>query len=456
MASATVPKFRIKKGLDIPIKGEPQIQGEIEDKTNIKKVAIVGPDYIGMKPALQVQVGDIVKKGQLLFTDKKCEGVCYTAPAAGKVVEINRGERRVFLSLVIEVDDSKGEQSYDVPDVNAIANVDLDKLKKPLVESGMWTALRSRPYGKVANPNGDLPAAIFVTAFDSDPLAPPVEPILKGQEENFEIGLRALSRFTEGKLWVCESPKNTPMPLAGKAEVAHFSGKHPAGLPGTHIHFLEPVSLHKFVWHIHYQDVMAWGEFLKTGTIPSEKVIALTGPRMNHPRLIKTRIGASIAEITTGELGENADVIAGSCLSGRRADGPLAYLGKYHNQVTALVKGGKRELLGWHMPGFHKFSITNVFASSLIPGKKYEYDTSLHGGHRAIVPIGVYEKVMPLDILPTQLLKALAMRDSDLAADLGALELIEEDLALCTFVCPGKNDYGPMLREVLTVIEKEG
>lgn len=450
----TIQHFKIKKGLDIPIAGAPS--EEISDKTGVSRVALVGPDYVGMKPTMKVQVGDHVKRGQLLFTDKKREGVNYTSPAAGKVIEINRGARRAFESIVIEVDKTEDDVAFSVPPVDKIGASSAEEIKKPLVESGVWNALRTRPFGKVADPLGPLPSAIFVTAMETDPLSGSVDAIMKGQEADFETGLRALSQLTDGPLWLCESPENTPMPGVGKAKVAHFSGKHPAGLPGTHIHFLHPVSLDRFVGYIHFQDVIHWGKFFRTGKVPVERIISLAGPHVNNPRLIRTRLGASLDEIVSGEIQEDSRVVSGSLLSGRTASGAFAYLGRYHNHVSVIREGGEREFLGWHMPGFNKFSMLRVFVSSLIPGKKYKMDSRVHGSKRAVIPVGVYEKVMPLDILATPLLKALMMKDSDLASDLGALELEEEDIALCTFVCPGKNEYEPALREILTIIEKEG
>jgi Na+-transporting NADH:ubiquinone oxidoreductase subunit A len=267
-----------------------------------------------------------------------------------------------------------------------------------------------------------------------------------------------ISRLTAGKVFVCKAPGAAiPGEDLGFVEMVEFEGPHPAGLPGTHIHFLDPVSREKTVWHLNYQDVIAIGGLFVTGRLDSRRVISLAGPAVGNPRLIRTRLGASTDQLVEGELteGENR-LISGSPLSGHTAEGPLAFLGRYHLQVSALAEGRAREFFGWVMPGLNRFSVKNIFASSLLRGKTYPLTTTTHGGRRAIVPIGAYEKVVPLDVLPTFLLRALEVDDVEQAEAFGCLELDEDDLALCTFVCPGKGDYGSMLRRNLTIIEKEG
>ena len=244
-------------------------------------------------------------------------------------------------------------------------------------------------------------------------------------------------------------------------EPEEFAGPHPAGLPGTHIHFLDPVSMDKTVWHINYQDVIAIGKLFDTGRLFVERIISLAGPVVNEPRLLRTRLGASVDDLVNEQLCEvDRRVISGSVLSGRKAAGVFGYLGRYHNQVSAVAEGHEREFMGWQMPGFNKFSVKNTFASSIYslinPNKRFNMTTNTGGSKRAMVPIGSYEKVMPLDILPTFLLRALLTSDTDQAQALGCLELNEDDLALCTFVCPGKMEYGPLLRQCLDTIEREG
>jgi len=445
----------IKKGLDLPIAGEPSAL--IENGPAIRSVALIGPDYVGMKPTLAVDVGDTVKKGQKIFSDKKTEGVVYTSPVSGKVTEINRGAKRVFQSLVIEVQGSDEETFASYGD-DALASLTRDQVQENLLQSGLWTSFRTRPYSRVPAP-GTEPHSIFVTAIDTNPLAPPPEVVLGEEPRAFTQGLQVLRTLTGGKLYLCKAPgTNLPGCELDFVTVEEFGGPHPAGLPGTHIHFLDPVSDKKTVWNINYQDVIAIGKLFTTGKLSTERVISLAGPVVKNPKLLKTTLGASLHDLTEGNLeeGENR-LISGSALSGRKSQGPFAYLGRYALQVTVLREGNHRDFLGWMGPGFDKFSVVPVFISSWLgQGKKRAFTTSTEGSKRAMIPIGTYEKVMPLDILPTFLLRALITEDTEQAKELGCLELDEEDLSLCTFVCPGKYNYGSLLRNNLTKIEIEG
>jgi Na+-transporting NADH:ubiquinone oxidoreductase subunit A len=444
-------KIKIKKGLDLPITGAPA--QEIEDGPAVGHVAVLGPDYIGMRPTMAVNEGDQVKKGQLLFEDKKTAGVLYTAPVSGKVVAVNRGDKRVLLSVVIEAagDD---EIRFDEHINTAPDQLSRDQIRETLVTAGLWPALRTRPYSKVPEPES-LPHSIFVTAMDTNPLAADPQVVLRGLEEDFTRGLTMLRKLTEGSVYVCKAP-GASIPDGG-ADAVEFAGPHPAGLPGTHIHFLDAVGAAKVVWYIGYQDVVAFGKLFATGSLWTERVVALGGPQVERPRLLRTTLGASLEGLTMGQLkeGENR-VISGSVLSGRADAGPLNFLGRYHTQVSVLVEGREREFLGWQKPGFDKFSVKNVFASKLKPNQLFDFTTSTEGSDRAMVPIGSYEKVMPMDIIPTFLLRALIVEDTERAQALGCLELDEEDLGLCSFVCPGKYEYGPMLRQNLARIEREG
>ncbi|MCK4765809.1 MAG: Na(+)-translocating NADH-quinone reductase subunit A [Candidatus Aminicenantes bacterium] len=445
---------KIKKGLDIPITGEPK--QEISAAAAPKRVALVGYDYMGMKPTMAVSIGDKVKLGQLLFTDKKMPGVKYTSPGAGKVVEINRGAKRVFESIVIELQGNR-EITFDSFPGDKLESADKEKIKNQLIESGMWTALRERPFGKTADP-AHTPHSIFVNAMDSNPLAPAVDKVLEGSEKAFRDGLTLLSKLTPGKLFLCKAPgSNIPTAGIDSLSVEEFSGPHPAGIPGTHIHFLDPVYREKCVWYIGAQDVAAFGKFFAAGKIPVERVVSLAGPTVKHPRLLRTRIGACIDDISGSEIedGDNR-VLSGSILNGRTAENSLSYLGRYHRQITSLREDRKREFLGWLSPGWNSFSVKKILASSLFPWKKFAFSTSTEGGPRPIVPVGSYEKVMPLDILPTFLLRSLMVDDVEEVEKLGVLELVEEDLALCTFVSAAKIDCGEALRRNLTIIEKEG
>ena len=449
-----VRMINIKKGLDLPIEGAPS--QVIHDGSAVKRVAVLGEEFIGMRPTMHVRVDDQVKKGQVLFVDKKNPGVKYTAPASGVVKEVNRGAKRVLQSVVIEVNGSE-QETFASFSAGELASLDRAKVQEVLVESGQWPALRTRPFSKVPALDS-TPSSIFVTAIDTNPLAADPAIVIAEQAEAFEAGLAVVSRLTDGKVFVCKAPGATvPSSSVAQVEVHEFGGKHPAGLVGTHIHHLDAVSASKQVWHLGYQDVIAFGKLFLTGEIFTDRVVALAGPTVKNPRLIKTQLGASTDDIVAGELedGENR-VISGSVLSGTTASGPHAFLGRYHTQITAFLEGREKELFGWIAPGAKKFSVTRTFLSHLAPSRLFKMTTSTGGSSRSMVPIGNYERIMPLDILPTLLLRDLIAGDLDGAISLGALELDEEDLVLCTFVCPGKYEYGPILRERLTTIEKEG
>lgn len=447
----------IKQGLDLPISGSPE--QHIEPARHVARVALLGDDYIGMKPTMLVGPGDRVQLGQPIFEDKKNAGVVFTAPATGTIREVNRGAKRKFESIEIDVD----TQSDDSVVFDGVADIDpqslgRETLAEKLVASGLWTALRTRPYGKVPA-LGTSPSSIFVQAIDTNPLAGDPAIIIAQRKDQFKLGLQALTQLTDGKVFVCKAP-DAEIPGSGinGVEVESFGGPHPAGLPGTHIHFLDPVGPGKIVWYIGCQDVCAIGSFLQTGKLDVRRVVSLAGPIVKQPRLLETRIGASVTELLENECETDLDIrpISGSVLCGRMARSPVDYLGRYHQQISAVAEGNEREFLGWQKPGFDKYSLTRIYASAGTPGKKFPMTTTTHGSERAMVPMGTYEKVMPLDILPTQLLRALIYRDTDEAQSLGVLELEEEDLGLCTFVCPGKYEYSSLLRESLSTIEREG
>lgn len=446
--------MRIKRGLDIPVKGEPE--QAIYDGPPVNTVALLGYDYIGIKPTMTVAVGDQVKLGQALFSDKRNPSVSFTSPGAGKIVEINRGARRILQSVVIELngDDEESFERYDEADLGTLS---AQQVMDNLLASGLWTALRTRPYSLVPDP-GSQPQAIFITAMDSNPLAARADVVIQDAAQDFDNGLKVIAKLTEGKLYICKYPEaNIAVPQAVPFVTADFSGPHPAGLVGTHIHFLDPVNAEKEVWSLNYQDVIAIGRLFTTGRLPVERVISLAGPVVSRPRLIRTRLGASTEDIVRDELDDvDCRVISGSMLSGRRAAGWAGYLGRYHTQISVLKEGGERHFLGWLSPGMNDYSASNVFVSSFFKKRKFSFTTSQHGSPRAMIPIEPYQDVIPMDILAVPLLRALLVGDTESAQKLGCLELDEEDLSLCTFLCPSKYEYGPVLRENLTQIEREG
>ncbi|MFK7159929.1 Na(+)-translocating NADH-quinone reductase subunit A [Marinospirillum sp. MEB164] len=452
--------IKIKQGLDLPIAGAPS--QTISDGKAVRSVAVLGPDYVGMKPTMAVAVGDEVKLGQILFTDKKNPGVHYTAPAAGKVSAIHRGERRALQSVVIDVSEQEEAVQFTAYPEAQLDQLSREQVQNQLVESGLWTALRTRPFSRVPALDAQ-PSSIFVTAIDTHPLAADPSIVIAEQKEAFLAGLKVVSRLTEGKVFICkQAGANIPVISGGQFEVAEFAGVHPAGLVGTHIHFLDPVSAKKQVWHLGYQEVIAFGQLFLSGQLNPQRVIALGGPLVQEPRLVRTRLGADLNALLAGEVNSQlpAQVISGSVFSGFKADGPLAYLGRYHNQVSVLQEGSQRHFIGWlspGLPGSNRHSVMGIYLSSFFGlGKRFAPTTSTNGSERAMVPVGNYERVMPLDILPTQLLRSLIVGDVEVSMQLGCLELDEEDLALCTYVCPGKYEYGPILRDMLTLIEKEG
>jgi Na+-transporting NADH:ubiquinone oxidoreductase subunit A len=416
-------------------------------------------DYPYMKPKMLVKEGDQVKRGQPLFDDRKANAVRFTSPAAGTVVGVNRGARRALISVVVAVNETGGaEDNHTFEAYDAGAALDGEKVRALLFESGLWTALRARPHDRVPSSDEEC-ASIFVTAIDTRPLCGDPAVALNGREDDFVAGLGALGHLTDGPVYLCKKAgSSVNAGTASKIQVVEFQGRHPAGLVGTHIHALDPVSRTKTVWHIDAQDVAGIGHLFRTGILDMTRVVALGGPLVKNPRLLRTRIGASTAALTEGELGEGeARIVAGSVIGGRTAATELdGFLGRYHNQVCALEEYREREFLGWMRPGGDIFSTTRAFLSGFFPSKNYDFNTTTNGSPRAMVPIGMFERVMPLDVMPTFLLRSLVVDDLERAEALGALELTEEDLALCSFVSPGKEDFGVALRRNLTDIWKEG
>lgn len=449
-------QIRLKKGLTIPLAGEPR--HEIEDRPPPSRLALLGYDYVGVKklPSLEVAVGDRVRRGQVLFRGKAYPDVVGTAPATGVVEAIHRGYKRVIETIVIRSDGDE-EETFEQYAVDRLDGLTRAEVQRNLLASGLWLGLRTRPYSMVALPD-QAPEALFITAIDTNPLAPDPAVVIGQAPEDFANGVRVLSRLTGGKTWVCRAPgADVPVPDVDAVEVAEFAGPHPAGLVGTHIHFLHPVNINRMVWHIGYQDAIAVGRLFTTGRLVPERIISLAGSGVTEPRLVRTLMGASTNDLVIGGVDTRPElrVLSGSVLNGRHAVGNTAFLGRFHNQVTVIEEGRQREFLGWVSPGKNKFSATRAFLSSILGNTRFRLHTSQNGSPRALVPIGLYENVMPLDILPTQLLRALVVDDTETAEALGCLELDEEDLALCSFVDTGKHDFGPILRRNLHAIWKE-
>jgi Na+-transporting NADH:ubiquinone oxidoreductase subunit A len=448
--------FRTKKGLDIPIGGRPTTEIGIEKPA--RSVGLLGRDYVGLKPQILIQAGDTVSLGDPLFIDKRDPKVKYVAPGSGTVSSVNRGARRSLLSIVIDLDESESNDPA-FPELAEAQDFTDDELRSALFDSGLWTAFRTRPYSKV--PQSDsTPRSVFVTAIDSHPLAADPSIVVQGSENEFEFGLKIISRLTDGPLHLCTDTQwKGPTGDANAITHSRFSGPHPSGLPGTHIHLLDPASADRTVWHINYQDVIAIGILFTQGRLSVERTIALSGPGIAKPRLVKSQVGACTDELVAGELVADQGltrVISGAVLSGRRATGAEAFLGRYHLQVTAIADSVDSRLMGWLGPVANAYTFTGLFKRRKRRSGHLAISTNSHGRNTAMIPTEAFDKLIPMDILPVPLLRALLIGDTDQAQALGCLELDPEDLALCSFVCPGKNNYGSLLRVNLDRIEREG
>ena len=449
--------IRIKKGLDIPIYGTPA--EDIVDSKKSRSVAVLGNDYVGMKPTMLVEEGDSVSLGQPLFEDKKNPGVLITSPAGGKIEAINRGDRRALQSIVIEVEAEEKAEEFKSFTAEELVSATSESVRHQLITSGMWAAFRTRPYSKIPTVDSS-PSNVFISVLDTEPLSPDPEKIVKLRLEDFNFGISVLKRLIDCPIHISVS-ENSSLEIIEDEQVKkhRFSGPHPAGLVGTHMHYISPASLTNVNWTIGYQDLMAIGSLFKTGYVSTERVIALSGPQVNEPRYIKTRLGACTDELTAGELTQRENrIISGSVISGREAIGSYAYLGRYHNQISVIAEPNSkdREFMNWLTPGPRKFSKIPLFLSSLFPKKIFKFKALMNGSDRPIVPIGVYEEVLPLNMLPAMLLRNVVLMDTEKIQDLGGLELDEEDLSLCSYVCPGKYDFGSLLRAGLNKIEVEG
>ena len=436
--------YKIKKGLDLPISGVPST--EIENSSKISSVAILGSDYIGLKPTMMVKLGDDVKTGQKVIEDKKNPGIFITSPTCGVISAINRGEKRRFISLEIDCSNEKQPINFDTPTTK---NETISLLK----ESGIWSTFKTRPFNRT--PKVDtIPDAIFINACDTNPLAMDPYNIIKVDQELFNLGLLTLSETF--KIPIHCSYQNDGFDQAIESINYHkFSGPHPAGLTSTHIHHIYPVGKDRLVWSIDYQDCISLGYLIRNNKIRSSKTIALCGENVREPKLIRTSIGANISSLTAGKIDDASRIISGSVIHGHSAKSAMNFLGAFHNQISVIPNEYEEPFMSWIIPGTKIHSKLNVFLSAFFKPKKFTFNTAMNGSDRAIVPIGSYEEVMPMNILVTQLLKALATYDLEMLVDLGVLELVEEDLALCSYVCPSKYDYSSLLAENLEMIYNE-
>lgn len=443
---------KLKKGLDIRIKGEADklLVPEVESTTyGVKPV-----DFPGLIPKLNVKPGDKVSAGTPLFHDKIRPEILFTSPVSGRVLSIIRGDRRKLLEIVIEND---GEEFVDFGKADP-SGLSGEKIKETLLSSGLWPAVRQRPYHIVANP-ADVPKAIFISGFDTAPLAPDYNFIMDNSSVSlFRSGISALKKLTDGKINLVLNGKGDSSELLKKAsevEISYISGPHPAGNVGVHIHHIDPINKGDIVWIVNLQDVIAIGRLFEEGIYKHERIIALAGSEILHPQYYKIRSGASISSLVKENVKPgHLRYISGNVFTGTRIE-PDGYLGYYDSQVTVIPEGDYYEFFGWMMPGINKFSFSKTFASTLIPKKSYKMDTNLHGGERAFVMTGQYEKVVPMDIYPMQLLKAILAEDIDMMENLGIYEIAEEDFALCEFICPSKIEIQSIVRKGLDLMIRE-
>ncbi len=444
-------QIKIRKGLNIRLKGKPDKILIPEEKPG--RYAVKPVDFPGLFPKMRVKPGAEVKAGTCLFWDKKNEDMKFTAPVSGIVRDVVRGERRRILEVVI---DAKGDDYEDFGKSDP-EKMDAGDIKNKLLVSGLWPAVRQRPYHVVANPE-ETPKSIFISGFDTAPIAADLDYIIELMpEEDYLTGIKVLRKLTEGKVFLnlaANSSSSTLKKTPG-VEINYFSGPHPAGNVGIQIHHLDPVNKGEVVWYINLQDIVSIGKLFNEGKYAPDKIVALAGSEVEKPRYHRTRMGACIDTITKGNiLSDNVRYISGNVLTGQKiaADG---FLGYYDSTISVIPEGDYYEFFGWITPGFKKFSFSRTFPTWLMPKKKYRLDTNMHGGERAFVITGEYEKVLPMDVYPMQLLKAILIDDIDKMEQLGIYEVAEEDFALCEYICPSKTEIQSIIRKGLDVMIKE-
>lgn len=455
MSSAPLPsraplRVRVRRGMDLPLEAPPSSEA-VEEGPALRRVALLGADAPGLRVELRVERGERVVTGQTLFVDRRRPEVRFTSPGTGRVETLARGARRRLEALVIRLEGG-GEQRFDVPAPDGRGRYAEAPLREAMQASGLWSALRTRPFGRIPDPDARA-HAIFVTAMASDAQAPTPGPLLLARRGDFERGVAALSALGDGPVFVCTGPRaEPPLPALDRVRHAEFGGPHPAGLPGTHIHMLAPAGESRTVWHLPWTVVLELGHLLATGCATTERIVALAGPSLARPRLLRTRVGASTEELLAGELRGPVPqrVVSGSLLSGRQASGHEAFLGRLHDQLAVLPESASPGRRAWLRPGRRG-------RARAVPGsgRRPAFDASLAGRRGPFFPLERLERVWPFDLPVAPLLRALVVGDAEAARELGALELVEEDLALVAFLCPGKIEYGPLLRAALDEIERQ-
>lgn len=443
---------KIKKGLDIKLKGKAEkifTKAERSDTYAVKP-----PDFQGLTPKLQVKVDYEVKAGSPLFFDKYNPDILFTSPVSGKVVAINRGERRRILEVVVKADTEIKYETFMEADPLSLKR---EEIIKNLLKSGLWPLIRQRPYAIIANPK-DEPKSIFISAFDTAPLAPDNDFVVKDREEVFQKGIDALSKLTLGKIHLnidADYPAAKVFTQAKNVQINKFKGPHPAGNIGVQIHHIDPINKGDIVWYLYPQDVITIGLLFEKGIYDASKIVTLTGSEVKKRHYYKTMIGASIINLVENNVTKGDHrYIGGNVLTGT-AISSEGYIGFYDTQITVIPEGRIPEFLGWGAPGFRKYSVSRTFFSSLTPQKEFRLDTNYHGCLRPFVMTGQYEKVFPMNILPVHLIKSIIVEDIDQMENLGIYEVAEEDFALCEFVCTSKIEVQSIIRQGLDLIRKE-
>jgi Na+-transporting NADH:ubiquinone oxidoreductase subunit A len=444
--------IKLRKGLNIRIMG--RAESVLEEVPSAEQYALKPNDFPGLTPRLCVKQGQEVKAGEPLFFDKYHPEVFYVTPVSGVVSLINRGERRKILEVLVDADPSIGSVDFGKADP---LSLDEPRIRELLLNSGMWPFIKRRPYGIVARPD-ERPGDIFISGFDSAPLAPDYGFILQGQEKQFQTGINALSKLTSGKVYLGlpAGEENKTFSQIRNVEINYFDGPHPAGNVGVQIHNIKPVNKGDVVWTINPQDVLFIGRLFETGKVDFTKIVAITGSEVIRPIYLKTKLGTRLCPLLEGRLksGVKQRIISGNPLTGTKliCDN---FIGFYDSQITVIPEGDDYEFMGWALPGAGKYSASKAFLSALMPKKEYTFNANLHGGERAFVLSGQYEKFLPMDVLPVHLLKSILVNDLDKMEQLGIYEVVEEDLALCEFACTSKIKVQEILRKGINTMVQE-
>ncbi len=443
---------KIKKGLDIRMKGKAVFNLISVPETEL--FALKPTDFPGLIPKLAVKPDDKVKLGSTLFYDKYRPEVKFTSPVSGTVVAVNRGERRRILEVVVKSDNQNITVDLKIGDLSSLSGENVINI---LLSSGLWPTIRQRPFNIIANPE-DKPRSIFISGFDSAPLAPDMNFVLQGLNEVFQKGVDVLSKLTEGKIHIgvkANTLDDSVFNSLSNVEITEFAGPHPAGNVGIQINHTDPVNKGEVVWVVNPQDVVMIGRLFETGVLDVERIIAFVGSEVINPIYYKTKLGMSVKEmVETNASGSNLRYISGNALTGT-AINREGYIGYYDQQLTVIPEGNYFEPFGWMMPRLNKFSISMSYFSWMMPKKEFSFDTNLNGGKRNFVMTGQYEKVFPMNIYPVELLKAIIVEDFDLMENLGIYEVAEEDMALCEFVCTSKTEVQAILRKGFEYMLKE-